>query len=326
MNRRWSVGCGLLFCAILASSCNLVLVSTTKADTFGIGASSFEIEFVTIGAPGNPVDTTGQPRPAGAVPYEYRIGKYEISEQMIDKANALGALGISKDTRGPDKPATSVSWFEAARFVNWLNTSTGHTPAYKFVPANTRPTTTEFALWEPGDFGYDPNNLFRNKFAKYFLPSVDEWYKAAYYDPATGTYFDYPTGSNIPPLAVASGTAAGTAVYHQDLSSGPADIMLAGGLSPFGTTAQGGNVGEWEETELNLINDDPFAMRAWRGGLWAADFLLLSSSQRPVWSPGNSVNSTGFRVASVVPESGSVVLMTIAIFFVLGLPAIARKT
>jgi len=52
------------------------------------------------------------------VPYSYRIGKYEISEQMIDKANALGGLGITKDSRGPDKPATNVTWFEAAKFVN----------------------------------------------------------------------------------------------------------------------------------------------------------------------------------------------------------------
>ena len=66
------------------------------------------------------------------MPYSYRMGKFEISEQMIDKANAEGGLGITKDTRGLNKPATSVSWNEAATFVNWLNTSTLHTPAYKF--------------------------------------------------------------------------------------------------------------------------------------------------------------------------------------------------
>ena len=95
-------------------------VETASADTFGGGTNSFEIEFVTIGSPGNPPNAN--PNPAGAVPYEYRIGKYEISEQMIDKANVLGGLEITKDARGPDKPVTSVNWFEAARFVNWLNT------------------------------------------------------------------------------------------------------------------------------------------------------------------------------------------------------------
>ena len=104
--------------------------SVVLADTFGSGANSFDIDFVTIGNPGNPPDAN--PNPAGAVPYPYRIGKYEISEQMIDKANALGGLGITKDTRGPDMPATSVTWYEAAKFVNWLNTSAGSLPVYKF--------------------------------------------------------------------------------------------------------------------------------------------------------------------------------------------------
>ena len=184
------------------------------------------------------------------MPYAYRIGKYEISEQMIDKANALGGLGITKDMRGADKPATSVSWFEAAQFVNWINTSTGHTPAYKFDGAGN------FHLWAPGDSGYDASNLFRNSLAKYFLPSANQWYKAAYYDPVAGLYWNYPTGSNAPPTPVANGTSPGTAVVMQDPAVGPADIFQAGGLSPYGTMAQGGNVNEWEETALDLTNND----------------------------------------------------------------------
>src|SRR3954454_14750793 len=106
----------------LTSLLFLAISNHTLADTFGSGANTFDIEFVSIGNPGNAADTTGNPNPAGSVPYTYRMGKFEISEQMIDKANSLGGLGITKDTRGIDKPATSVSWFEAARFVNWLNT------------------------------------------------------------------------------------------------------------------------------------------------------------------------------------------------------------
>jgi hypothetical protein len=41
----------------------------TFADTFGTGDNSFDIEFVTIGDPGNPPDTTGIPNPAGSVDY-----------------------------------------------------------------------------------------------------------------------------------------------------------------------------------------------------------------------------------------------------------------
>jgi len=128
---------------------------------FGSGENAFSIEFVTIGDPGNLPDLTGDPSSAGAVSYTYRIGKYEISEQMINKANAItelegNPLGITIDERGPDKPATRASWFEAAQFVNWLNTSKGATPAYKFDGNG------DFQLWEPGDVGYDSGNLFRN--------------------------------------------------------------------------------------------------------------------------------------------------------------------
>ncbi|HEY3391144.1 MAG TPA: SUMF1/EgtB/PvdO family nonheme iron enzyme, partial [Lacipirellulaceae bacterium] len=256
---------------------------------------------------GNPPDTTGSPNPAGSVPYAYRIGKYEVSEQMINKANALGGLGITKDTRGPDKPATNVSWFEAARFVNWLNTSTGHTPAYKFVPLdqNSPPELVAamgFTLWEPGDAGYNSANRFRNSQTAYFLPSVDEWYKAAFYDPVNGVYWNYATGSNAPSMPVPSGTAPGTAIVMQGLAAGPTDIMTAGGLGPYGTMAQGGNVDEWEETEFDLVNDNPLTLRGRRGGGWDSFPSTLSSANRFAWQPSNAVFGTGFRVGSIVPE------------------------
>lgn len=161
--------------------------SPAKSDSFGSSVNSFTIDFVTVGSPGNAADDP--PNPAGAVPYLYRIAKYEISEQMVDKANALGGLGITKDTRGPDKPATSITWFEAATFVNWLNVNTGHSPAYKFDLSGN------FQLWQPSDPGYDATNLFRNKQAVYVLPSTNEWHKAAYYDPSPDTTGTIPPGA-----------------------------------------------------------------------------------------------------------------------------------
>jgi formylglycine-generating enzyme required for sulfatase activity len=44
---------------------------------------------------------------------------------MVTKANAVGGLGITYTERSANNPATSVSWNEAARFVNWLNVSSG---------------------------------------------------------------------------------------------------------------------------------------------------------------------------------------------------------
>ena len=310
-----------LFALVLAGLLPLsVTANRVAGDTFGSDVNTFEIEFVTIGNPGNAADTGGDPAPdpdpAGSVPYEYRIGKYEISEDMIDKANTLGGLGLTHDNRGTNKPATSLSWFEAAKFVNWLNTSTLNTAAYKFDGNGYG----DFQLWEPGDAGYDPNNLYRNSLAKYVLPDVHEWYKAAYYDPS-GVYYDYPTGSDTTPTAVATGTAADTAVYDQSFATGPADITLAGGLSPYGTMGQGGNVDEWEETEFDLSSP----LRGVRGGFWDLNFsVFLLSSERGGANPTNGISSVGFRVASIdnIPEPTTLALAGLGL---LGVACLRRK-
>jgi formylglycine-generating enzyme len=297
-----------------------VLAAITTTDSFGSGVNAFTMDFVTVGDPGNTADTTGAPNPAGAVGYTYRMGSYEVSEDMINKANAEGGLGISKDTRGTNKVATAISWNEAARFVNYLNVTSGSTPAYKFI---TQPgdggysANANITQWAPGDAGYDVTNPFRNRNANYFLPSENEWYKAAYYS-SSGTYYDYTTGSDTIPTAVVSGTVEATAVYGQSLSTGPADITSAGGLSPYGTMGQGGNAWEWLESEYDGVNNSPGSPRGVRGGSWsnAAAVNSMANSFRWYNDPaveGNS--STGFRVASV-PEPSAMVL---AVLFGAGL-------
>ncbi len=301
--------------ALLAAALSCITsADRVAADSFGSGVNLFNIDFVTIGNPGNPADITGNPNPAGQVDYTYRMGQFEISEQMIDKANAAGGLGITQDTRGADRPATSVSWNEAARFVNWLNISSGSAPAYKFAlqPGEAGYNVgADILLWDAGDAGFNPNNLFRNSRARYFLPSVDEWYKAAYFDPTSGDYFNFPTGSDNAPTPVASGTAAGTAVYGQSFAQGPADIMLAGGLSPYGTMGQGGNVWEWEETDFDRMNDSSSSARGVRGGNWSGLSSFLSSSLRSFVNPTVEDGLIGFRVASI-PEPTTMLLGALA--------------
>jgi len=65
------------------------------SETFGSGSNQFSIDFVRIGNPGNAYDATGSPGDAGSVAYNYNIGKYEISRDMINKANSGGSLGIT---------------------------------------------------------------------------------------------------------------------------------------------------------------------------------------------------------------------------------------
>jgi formylglycine-generating enzyme required for sulfatase activity len=287
-------------------------------ESFGSGANAFTMDFVTIGNPGNAADTTGAPNPAGSVAYVYNIGKYEVSRGQIDKANSAGSLGITMNDmssyggNGVNKPATGVSWYGAAKYVNWLNTSTGGTAAYKF-------SGSTFQLWSAGDAGYNANNLFRNSNAKFWLPSTDEWYKAAYGSPS-GTWYNYPTGSDSAPTAVASGTAANTAVFNGQ--SGPADITNAGGLSPYGTMGQGGNVWEKTETAMDGTNNTAGENREVRGGSWSLNLIFLDATVSSGSTPSDEVYSNGFRVASVPePSTGLLVVLGLS-----GLLLKRRKT
>jgi len=275
------------------------------ADTFGVGENAFEIDFVTIREPGNSPDLDNSPNsfrgppenpiPVGGVDYVFRMGKHEISRGQIEKANLNSDLGITLidmsefGGNGPEQPATGITWFEAARFANWLNASSGHQEAYRF-------DEEQFVLWQPGDVGYDAENPFRNRLSHYFLPSVDEWYKAAFYDGEADVYYEFATGSNTAPVPVVSGTAAGTTIYHQRKI---AATTQAGGLSPYGTRAQGGNVWEWEESEYDHTNNSALAERGLRGGDWNDNDEHVSASYRNPFNPWSDDYRFGFRVASI---------------------------
>ena len=302
---------GLVICAIAASDS-----VSAGAVTFGTGANTFTMDFTTIGSPGNADDTTGDPNPAGAVGYTYQMGTYEVSEDMITKYNAnfgtANSLAITKSARGADKPATDVSWNEAARFVNWLNTSQGYQAAYNFT---TTGVNDNIALWSSGDaWQQDGENLFRNKDAHFWLPSMDEWYKAAFYDPVTDTYREYATANGLVPTAVASGTGANTAVFGGQYEV--ADITLAGGLSAFGVMSLSGNVWEWDETSYDLSNSSASSSRGLRGGYWHSFSFDVSSSVRYDYNPVYEGDyGLGFRVAShssaAVPEPASCMVWSV---------------
>jgi len=306
---------GLLFLACLSAHAQTITYS------FGSGANQFSIDFVTIGNPGNVADTTGMPNPSGSVGYIYNLGKYEVSRDMISQANAVGGLGItmtdmsSLGGNGGNRPANGISWYEAARFVNWLNTSSGGVAAYKFDSSGA------FQLWSPGDSGYSAANPYRNSLASFWLPNVHEWYKAAYGSPR-GAWYNFPNGSDVQPTST-------EAVYGQ-LSGGPGEtgpvnVDQAGVLSPWGTMGQGGNITEWMENAYDGVNDSPNEVREVRGGSWVGFPSFLESTMSGGAEPDREFLHTlgdayvGFRVAGV-PEPSS-----FSFLFVGGLVLMARR-
>ncbi len=305
-------------CALALGVC----LPTVHADTFGSGPNAFTIDFVNIGNAGNANDAGAggglYSSLYGGVPYAYRMGTFEIAQDAITKAAASGVLNLGGGAWSATQPVTNISWYQAAAFVNYLNTSTGRPAAYQLNGTNTALTLwTSGQAWQAGG-----ENLYRHKDAYYFLPSEDEWYKAAYHknDGVTANYWDYATGSNTIPTAVASGNTGGIAVY-KTVTASPAAVNNAGGLSAYGTMGQNGNVWEWNESAVDGINNSEDESRVFRAGSWYAPDYILRSSTRFDWlvTPSYSDIDVGFRVASV-PEPSSTVLMLSA-----GLLALARR-
>ena len=282
----------------------VLIGAIAEADTFGTGANGFTLDFVAVGNAGNGNDA-GTGGSYGGVAYDYRVGVNEISQAAINAAVAEGLTGMPAGSWSGSQPSASINWYQAAAFTNWLNTSTGHVAAYQLNAELTSLTVWSSAdAWQVGG-----ENLYRNKDAYYFLPSENEWYKAAYQknDGVTANYWDYPTASNSAPIAVGSGTGVGTAVYDR-VASVPAGVFNAGGLSAYGTMGQGGNVGEWMETAYDGTNNSSSEDRGIRGGYWDDSEDDLQSSEQEDGEPTDSDSHVGFRVASV-PEPSAVVMM-----------------
>ncbi len=296
---------------VIAPSASAELISSS--DTFGTGANQFTIDFTEVGNPNNAADTTG----FGSVGYNYRIGTYEISQNQLSLAVSSGLSHVTAGAWSGDLPAANMSWYESAAFVNWLNTSKGFQAAYNLTWSGS---AWSMALWTAADPGYDASNQYRNSLAQYFLPSENEFYKAAFGKIDGSGYFLYPTASNTAPTAVTSGTASGTAVYNQGwIPPGPASIYQAGGSSSYGTMGQGGNIQEWQESSFNGLNNNTGDNRMVRGGYWYIGGDALDSSTRSSYGPGTDIVNLGFRVASAslapgptpIPEPGTWAAMAI---------------
>ena len=109
---------------ILALSASLPLtVPSAHADTFGSVGSTFTIGFVPIGNAGNANDTLTSFRQEpnyGAVPYNFNMSTFAISQHQYDMAKNSGAIGLGRNVGAWEgsQPAATVTWYQAAAFVN----------------------------------------------------------------------------------------------------------------------------------------------------------------------------------------------------------------
>ena len=278
-------------------------------------SSAVTIDWVTVGGAGNACDTqaTGC---FGAVTQTYRIAKTEVTNSQyagflnavaqadpnglyhtsmalgfaggITRSGVSGSYSYSAIPGREDKPVNWVSFYNALRFANWLH---HHQP----TGAQGNSTTEDGAYTITG-VGITNNTIVRNAGARFFVPSENEWYKAAFYDVGSASYFDYPAGSNTQTVCAAPTATANRANCHPNPVGDVTDVgSYPGSPSPNGSFDQGANVWEWNEAILSV------SFRGVRGGSFSDGPFSLAASSQSIFMPTSQDNIVGFRVASLVP-------------------------
>jgi formylglycine-generating enzyme required for sulfatase activity len=311
------------------------LLATIVVVFLPLSAAAVTIDLVTIGDPNNAPEVNGAGL-FGRVTTTYRIGQTEITNaQYVEFLNAKAAAdplnlysvsmgsnsngGIIRSgasgsfsyalrppaaDAGPggasysygDKPVNYISFFDALRFANWMNNGQGsgntETGAYTILGGTATPTNAD--------------SITRNAGAIWFLPSENEWYKAAYYNPTTSSYFDYPTATDSAPNnnlpAADTGNSANHLIGVTTTTGDPGYPMTPVGAyalsdSPYGTLDQGGNVAEWNEALVTA------GSRGLRGGGWNTTGSTLASASRGSMIAAIENSASGFRLATIAAAS-----------------------
>lgn len=219
----------------------------------------------------------------------------------ITRIGSPGSFSYISIAGREDLPVNNLSAWDAARFANWLHNG---------QPVGAQDDmTTEDGAYTLTSIDVANNTVARNEGAEVFLPSEDEWYKAAYYDTGSMSYFDYSTGSDSQPVCAAPSPTANTANCDNAVADLTDVGSYTGSPSPVGTFDQVGNISEWSETAPIQFP----ANRVIRGASFnrpsSGSKSTIRASVQPIAEPINF----GFRVASIaVPEPGSALLNTAA--------------
>lgn len=306
-------------------------------------ATASAAAWVRIGRPGNVSDMrTG----VGCVPYVYELAEGEVTNaEYVDFLNAVASVedlhqlfvpdmetgvvgGVLRVKTGKlwryeakpgmaNRPAAYVSWFALARLANWLHYGK---PTGRQLIGVTEGTKSQGAYDSAGfdDFErglrarvVDKGLFRRNAGAKYFIPTDDEWYKAAYYDPERKgvlKYWTYPSRSDSPPANKGPG---GANFQNDHLGEGaPYFVSQSGAHGSSGYFAlndMAGNLWEWLEDWRGLGGEScwrcDIPTKGLRGGSFNYIDVGLSNSNVDPGHPSDRYFVYGGRLARSVDSA-----------------------
>lgn len=255
----------------------------------------------------------------------------QITQHGVDGSYTYDFSGRPSGTEEDwsNRPVNFVDWGDAVRFCNWLHndrpgivgTDGGGHPIFSPMPQDVDST-------EDGSYFLDGATtrtallaVVREPDATWVIPSEDEWYKAAYYDPDADAYYDYPTATNATPSNLLINPDPGNNANFSFTIGPPFNRTIVGAFensySPFGTFDQAGNLNEWNEAIVIAG-----LSRGRRGGAYNGDASSMRAAGRySLAYPERAQFDTGFRIARIPPEIPSVSAWGLVIASLLGLVA-----
>ena len=274
-------------------------------------------EFVQVGDLGNEADSLhGR---FGRVNYPYEISKCELTNQQY--VAFLNAVAVNADPYGlynqdmstgvtggierkgiagsyqyavkagvGNHPVVYLGYYDLMRYANWRHFGMPKGDCVAGVTEGTSDSgaydTRDIEKILNGEKAAYASFGVRNAGARYWIPSQDEWYKAAYYDPTRlgpRKYWDFPCRtSNFPENRDAVAMSCNYLMGDQLGVGAPsflADVdAYAKSASYWGTLQQGGNVWEWiEGWQYGTVGN-----RGLRGGSWGyTEYGLFAGNTDP---------------------------------------------
>lgn len=283
------------------------------------------IDFTRIGNTGNAAyqgpESDGAANGRGGVSYEYQIGKTEVTTaQWMEFYNAVisthgpGSMSLpirwgAGATGNPNQPfallnansgtwpVSGVSWRTAAYFCNWLHNN---------KQADLASLTN--GAYDTSTFGYNggvfTDQAAHHPNARYWIPTLDEWIKAAFYDPTknggVGGYWLYPNAADTPLTYGPPGQGQANSGFNL-----PGDaqfripLMSYDTASYYGMRDAAGGTREWTESILTAAGA-PFRMV--HGSGWATvGFTTDRINRTGALFPDSEGTIYGFRIAAAIP-------------------------